>query len=210
MSIAFASQAWRSHRLSMPGFGLLDAAAIAAFAGRCLLLELETWPKPGLVSHVDSGSHEDMDVATFRASAAALEPYFSALAEAGAHGWGIGQLRIVGLEAEAVMLAATSGVNTHRGAIFGLGLLCAAAGAVAGGSVHPASSLGAVVSRLWGDSILNGPVVLESNGAKVLRRFGAGGARIEAALGFPSIYDVGLPAFRRGQRNAPGDAEAAR
>jgi triphosphoribosyl-dephospho-CoA synthase len=188
----------------------LDAAAIAATATRCLVLELETWPKPGLVSHVDSGSHEDMDADTFRVSATALEPYFRVLADAGARGCGMGQLRIIGLEAEAAMLAATSGVNTHRGAIFGLGLLCAAAGAVASGRIDPALSLGAVVSRLWGNSVLNGPLVLYSNGASVLRRFGAGGARIEAAFGFPSIYDVGLPALRRAAGNALGDAEAAR
>jgi len=52
--------------------------------------------------------------------------------------------------------------------------------------------------------------VLHSNGGSVLRRFGAGGARFEAAFGFPSIFDVGLPALRRGVRNAPGDNEAAR
>ena len=54
------------------------------------------------------------------------------------------------MEAEAAMLAATSGINTHRGAIFGLGLLCAAAGARAGGLVVPELPLGEVVSRLWG------------------------------------------------------------
>jgi triphosphoribosyl-dephospho-CoA synthase len=51
------------------------ADAIAASAVECLLMELETWPKPGLVSHVDSGSHDDMDANTFRTSAVTLEPY---------------------------------------------------------------------------------------------------------------------------------------
>ncbi len=54
--------------------------AIAASAVDCLLLELETWPEPGLVSHIDSGSHADMDADTFRRSAAAIAPYFRALA----------------------------------------------------------------------------------------------------------------------------------
>ena len=48
-----------------------NAEAIADSAVQCLLLELETWPKPGLVSHVDNGSHDDMDAGTFRRSAAA-------------------------------------------------------------------------------------------------------------------------------------------
>ena len=197
-----------SHRPHAQAPSGLDAAAIATSAVNCLVLELETWPKPGLVSHVDSGSHEDMDADTFRVSATALEPYFRVLADTGARGCGMRQLRIIGLGAEAAMLAATSGVNTHRGAIFGLGLLCAAAGAQASG--RTSLSLGAAVSRLWGNSILNDPLVLHSNGARVLRRFGAGGARIEAALGFPSVYGIGLPALRVARRNAPGDAEAAR
>jgi len=52
-----------------------DVGAIAADAVRCLLVELETWPKPGLVSNVDPGSHDDMDADTFRKSAAAIAPY---------------------------------------------------------------------------------------------------------------------------------------
>ncbi|WP_284211936.1 triphosphoribosyl-dephospho-CoA synthase, partial [Methylobacterium brachythecii] len=100
-----------------------EAAFIARCAVEALRLELDTYPKPGLVSLVDSGSHDDMDAATFKASAAALEPYFCELAEAGARGLGMDGLRRIGLAAEAAMLAATGGVNTHRGAIFGLGLL---------------------------------------------------------------------------------------
>nr|WP_245516507.1 MULTISPECIES: triphosphoribosyl-dephospho-CoA synthase [Methylobacterium] len=102
-------------------------------AVEALRLELETYPKPGLVSLVDSGSHADMDAATFRASAAALEPWFAALARAGAAGEPMPALRRLGIAAEADMRAATGGVNTHRGAIFGLGLLCAAAGSEAAG-----------------------------------------------------------------------------
>lgn len=187
-----------------------DVSAIGAVAADCLVQELETWPKPGLVSHVDNGSHDDMDAATFRRSAAAIRPYLQGLADAGALGFGMGRLRIIGLEAERAMFAATSGVNTHRGAIFGLGLLCAAAGAKAGGLVDPALPLGDVVARLWGNSILDGPVLLHSHGSAARRRFRAGGARIEAANGFPSIYGIGLPALRRTTPVVPEDMEAAR
>ena len=187
-----------------------DAEAIADVAVRCLLRELETWPKPGLVSHIDAGSHSDMDAGTFRRSATAIRPHLRALAQAGAEGCGMGRLRVIGLEAEAAMFAATAGVNTHRGAIFGLGLLCAAAGAKSGGRADAATPLGTIVSRLWGSDILNGPVLLHSHGGNARRRYGAGGARLEAAQGFPSIYEVGLPALQEGAPIASGDAEAAR
>jgi triphosphoribosyl-dephospho-CoA synthase len=187
-----------------------DVAAIGAVAADCLVEELETWPKPGLVSHIDNGSHDDMDAGTFRRSAAAIKPYLQCLADAGALGCGMGRLRIIGLEAERAMLAATAGVNTHRGAIFGLGLLCAAAGAKAGGLVDDELPLGDVVARLWGDSILDGPVLLHSHGSVARRRFRAGGARIEAATGFPSVYGIGLPALRTARAVAPENTEAAR
>jgi triphosphoribosyl-dephospho-CoA synthase len=174
-----------------------SATGIADLAVECLELELRTYPKPGLVSPVDSGSHADMDIDTFRCSARAIRPYFETLAEAGARGCGMGRLRVIGLEAEAAMLAATGGVNTHRGAIFGLGLLCAAAALCDGGE-----SLGMIVARRWGRDILEGPALLRSHGEMARRRYAAGGARCEAARGFPSVYGIGLPALR----SAEGDA----
>ncbi|MDQ8731689.1 triphosphoribosyl-dephospho-CoA synthase MdcB [Bradyrhizobium daqingense] len=187
-----------------------DVSAIGDLAADCLVMELETWPKPGLVSHVDKGSHDDMDAGTFRRSAEAIKPYLQSLAEAGARGCGMGRLRIIGLDAERAMFAATDGVNTHRGAIFGLGLLCAAAGARAGGLADPVLPLGDVVARRWGAGIIDGPLLLHSHGRAVRRRFHAGGASLEAASGFPSIYRIGLPALRRAMSAVPGDAEAAR
>jgi triphosphoribosyl-dephospho-CoA synthase len=183
---------------------------IASTATACLLLELETWPKPGLVSHIDCGSHDDMNCETFRESAAAISPFLGALAEAGAQDCEMGRLRVIGIEAEAAMRAATSGINTHRGAIFGMGLLCAAAGARASGVVADDLSLGAIVSERWGHDILDGPILLHSHGDRARRRFGAGGARLEAAEGFPTVYRVGLPALRDAIKARPDDAEAAR
>ena len=191
-------------------------ACVEEVAAAALLAELETWPKPGLVSHVDAGSHTDMDAETFRASTAAIRPFLADLAAAGASSAGMDELRGIGLAAERAMWVATNGVNTHRGAIFGLGLLCAAAGAawtdpapVAGGRLTP-RLLGAVVRQRWGSAITRGPILLHSHGTAALLRFGAGGARAQAAAGFPHVLDVGLPALRLGRRLAPGDAEAAR
>ena len=183
------------------------ATAIAAVAAAALRLELETYPKPGLVSHVDRGSHADMDADSFRASAAALRPFFADLALAGAADAPMPSLRRIGIAAEAAMRDATGGVNTHRGAIFGLGLLCAAAGAV--GTAIP-GTLGALVRRRYAAAILDGPVLLHAPGARVRRRHGVGGAPAEAASGFPTLYRIGLPALRRARRLCPGDAQAAR
>ncbi|AOL03513.1 triphosphoribosyl-dephospho-CoA synthase MdcB [Burkholderia contaminans] len=199
--------AWTACRVP----ALSDAERIAELAERSLVLEIETYPKPGLVSHVDTGSHTDMDAATFARSAAVLRPYFAELADAGARDADMAVLRKIGLRAEHAMLAATGGVNTHRGAIFGLGLLCAAAGRRAIPGTMPAGvTLGAFVSRRWGADILGGPRLLDSHGERASRRYGVGGARREAADGFTTVYAVGLPALRRAQRDLPGDREAAR
>ncbi|MEA1833979.1 triphosphoribosyl-dephospho-CoA synthase MdcB [Methylobacterium durans] len=186
------------------------AAAIGRLAVEALRLELETYPKPGLVSHVDSGSHADMEAATFRASAAALEPWFAALARAGEAGEPMPALRRLGIAAEAEMRAATGGVNTHRGAIFGLGLLCAAAGRDPAEPAEPQGRLGARVRARYAEGILDGPELLHAPGARARRRHGVGGAPAEAAAGFPTLYRVGLPALHRGRRLRPGDPEAAR
>ena len=173
-------------------------AAIATRASAALLAELDTYPKPGLVSPVDSGSHDDMDAGTFRRSVAAIVPFFAQLAEAGAAGAPLRTLRAIGLGAEAAMLAATDGVNTHRGAIFALGLLCAA---LATGTDDPAG----YVRDTWGEALADERPV-DSHGARAMRRFGVGGARGEAAAGFPGAVRVGLPALREGRRLAVSTA----
>jgi triphosphoribosyl-dephospho-CoA synthase len=186
---------------------------IAEQAYRALLNELATWPKPGLVSYVDAGSHDDMDAAMLCRSAEALRPFFAELALAGRRGAGMSRLREIGMRAEAAMLSATGGVNTHRGAIFGLGLLSAAAATIARrsnhGGVRAPGQLGGTVAQKWGPEIQRGPVPLRSHGSAALRQYGAGGARAEAVDGFPSIYEIGLPALRLGRLLAPDDRAAA-
>ncbi|MEB2486459.1 triphosphoribosyl-dephospho-CoA synthase MdcB [Burkholderia multivorans] len=193
-----------------PAASWSDADRIAALAERSLVLEIETYPKPGLVSHVDTGSHSDMDAATFARSAAVLRPFFAELADAGARDAEMAALRKIGLRAEHAMLAATGGVNTHRGAIFGLGLLCAAAGARVRGGAAGTPTLGAWVAHRWGADILGGPRLPDSHGERASRRYGVGGARREAADGFATVYGIGLPALRRAARDVPDDPEAAR
>ena len=91
---------------------------LAALAERALLLELDTPKKPGLVGPDGPGAHKDMDYGIMRQGIAALRPFWSRMALASTPE----ALRQAGIEAEEAMLAATGGVNTHRGAIFALGL----------------------------------------------------------------------------------------
>ena len=186
-----------------------DAARVAELAHAALIQEIETFPKPGLVSLVDSGSHRDMDAGTLARSADAIRPYFAELARAGERRADIAELRRIGLAAEAAMMVATAGVNAHRGAIFSLGLICAAEGAreYAPG---PTLARARTVAAMWGAPILQRPASPSSHGGVAALRFGVGGAREEAAAGFPVVCAAGLPALREGRRLRPQDAEAAR
>jgi triphosphoribosyl-dephospho-CoA synthase len=186
------------------------ADSVAATAEYSLLLEVSTYPKPGLVSDIDNGSHIDMDASLFRRSAAAIKPFFRELALAGSFNTEMTALRRIGLRAERAMLSATGGINTHRGAIFGMGLLCAAAGLRASQSDYLDVPLGRLVKERWGHDIVGGPRLPDSHGEMAQRRYGAGGARQEAARGFPSVYEVGLPALTATLRETSGDAGAAR
>jgi triphosphoribosyl-dephospho-CoA synthase len=154
-----------------------------------------------------------MDAALFEASATSLGPYMFDLVQAGERGARFSALQRIGLAAEAAMLKATRGINTHRGAIFGLGLLCAAAGQRGTESVQErrrertrerlrgrvrGMTLGAIVAREWGHDIAVLPGMINGHGDRARQRHGAGGARAEAANGFPSLYQTGLRALHDG------------
>ena len=97
---------------------------LADLAERALRLELETPLKPGLVGPDSNGAHKDMDYALMQKGIAAIRPFFPRMVQAATPE----ELRQQGIDAEKAMLAATGGVNTHRGAIFCLGLALNAAG----------------------------------------------------------------------------------
>lgn len=102
---------------------------IAHLATQALQAELDTTPKPGLVDKDNNGAHRDMDYALMQRSIDTLRPYFVKLALLGCadalptHT----SIRDIGIEAEKAMLAATNGVNTHKGALFSMGLAVVAA-----------------------------------------------------------------------------------
>lgn len=180
-------------------FGREDAAReIAQFAVRSLHAELTLYPKPGLVSLRDNGAHRDMNAATFMRSLFALRHYFAAVARAGAEAATMADLRALGVAAEARMLRATAGVNTHRGAIFALGLLCAAAGrAWAQQRTCTDATLRDIVAAHWRRELIAVPAAerAPSHGQQMAARYGASGARGQAMRGFPAVFDVALPAL---------------
>lgn len=108
---------------------------IAEYAVRSLLYEVSVTPKPGLVDRVNNGSHKDMDFYTFLDSAPALWPYFHICARLGLEYRDkpdklpelFTAIRSHGKTAELWMYRSTGGINTHKGAVFTMGVLCAAA-----------------------------------------------------------------------------------
>lgn len=161
-----------------------------------LRTEISLYPKAGLVSFVDNGSHKDMDASVFEASATALEGYFSDMAAAGARGADFQALNRIGRDAERRMFAATGGINTHRGAVFSLGVLAAAAGLCRATGERPCPFRICRTVERWGPPILASQLAqCASHGSLVRRTYGAPGAREEAAAGFPTITFHALPAF---------------
>ena len=187
---------------------------IARLAVGCLHAELTLQPKPGLVSPLDNGSHDDMTPATFMRSLFSLRHFFGDICRAAYDDAPFAELRQIAIAAEQRMLRVTGGINTHRGAIFSVGLLCAAAGrARAQGIALSAPALRATLLIHWGGDLAAHSVApADSHGARVAARHAAGGAREEGALGLPSVFEVGLPALMatlkagRGMRHARIDA----
>lgn len=175
------------------------ADRIDHFACRALAHELALELKPGLVTPSARGSHADMDHGTFAASIGALAGYFGDCARLAASGCNFAALQARGRLAERAMFAATGGVNTHKGAIFTLGLLAAAAGRQFAdtGTLDP-RSLGTQVARHWGAAILiagaaPGAEFDATHGARLRGDLGLPGAREQAAAGFPVLFATTLP-----------------
>ena len=205
-----------ARRITADAWPRADAfhAAIGRAATVSLYDELALAPKPGLVSFVDAGSHDDMDAATFLRSLFALRHFFARVAAQGAASADFAPLEALGRSAEARMLQATGGVNTHRGAIFTLGLLCAAAGAArSAGRACDAAGIRAMLLARWGDALAaraqRGPASRpESHGARAARLHGLRSAAGEAALGLPTLFEHVLPALRAARRAGADDRHA--
>lgn len=166
---------------------------VADLAERALRLELDTTPKPGLVDRWDNGAHKDMDYALMSKSISALRPYLTRLAVESAKDIDPAKIKEIGIEAEKAMLKATGGVNTHKGALFCIGLSVAAASCLAcsTGAVE-AYSFKELVSRAASEI----PSVLGTHGAEAKRSFKAVGALENARAAYPELFADWLPYYR--------------
>lgn len=185
---------------------------IGRLARAALEQEARLTPKPGLVDAENSGSHTDMDLSLFLASAAALEPYFVRFAFLGARDallppeGRLSAIRADGVAAERAMFAATNGINTHKGAIFLLGVLCYCAGRAAKAGLAPdadaiCSDAALVCRGVTGE--------LGADAGRAYARYGAKGARGEAEGGYPNAL-AALTAFHTATASGAGEDDGWR
>jgi triphosphoribosyl-dephospho-CoA synthase len=183
------------------------AARLARLAVDVLVDEAMLTPKPGLVDMRGSGAHSDLSWLLMCRSACALEPAFGQMAEAGQAIDDAAQLRrrigAIGREAESQMMAATGGVNTHRGAIWALGLLVTAAARC--GDAADAGQIARAAGFIARIDDPDAPAQTGHKGERACREHGVGGARGQARAGFPSVTGAALPMLRLSR--ARGDTE---
>lgn len=165
---------------------------LAFLAERALRLELDTPMKPGLVGPDGPGAHKDMDYGTMQRGIASLRPFWSRMALASS----ADELRQAGIDAEKAMLAATGGVNTHRGAIFALGLVLHAA--FQRGAQSAANQLllqkwvHREVHRLFGKSLSDKELRSSASGATDVK-----GALAMADDGYRDLFEDWLTFYRK-------------
>lgn len=167
---------------------------LAGMAAASMRAELDLTPKPGLVDRNDSGAHRDMDHALMCRSIEAIEPWFAEMAVCAAAAGDLASvaagLRKLGIEAERSMMETTAGVNTHRGAIFALGLAVSAASRlIAAGMELSERNLSDTVAALAAHI----PGAPDTHGAEVRRAHGEGGALAAARGGYAALFARWLP-----------------
>ena len=189
---------------------LFLAERLADLAVDALIDEADLSPKPALVDRRGNGAHTDLHLGLMHASALSLWPAFKEMAEAAIEFGEVGvplreAVGRIGREGEQAMLVTTAGVNTHRGAIWALGLLVTACALEPGSSAAGSIALRAARLALLEDRYAPRPL---SHGAQVAQRFGVRGAREEAQLGFPSVLQRALPQLKRSRAVGHGEQNA--
>jgi holo-ACP synthase/triphosphoribosyl-dephospho-CoA synthase len=156
---------------------------LADFAVHALVCEAELSPKPGLVDLLNNGSHKDMNLDMLRRSAGVLRPYFVDCVRFGAaEDDCIEALQNAGISAENIMLKETGGINTHKGAIFALGIYL---GALGGFLVRGGDIFARCKQLVYRKSLIDIKRA-STHGTIVKEKYKSGGAMEEALLGFPT------------------------
>lgn len=174
---------------------------LGGWALESLIREAELSPKPGLVDPEDTGSHADMNYELMIESAQSLKQTFETIAEVSFKRVPDQNLReeiaAIGREGEKHMLQTTNGVNTHKGAIWVVGLLTSGAAINKPGEdiktiVQTASMLARLPDRYAPNTA--------SHGSEILKKYGVKGARGEATGGFPRLMNIALPQLEKSRR----------
>ncbi|MFR7989121.1 MAG: triphosphoribosyl-dephospho-CoA synthase [Anaerovoracaceae bacterium] len=190
------------------------AQVIGEKAYMALRIEAWTTPKPGLVDRENSGAHRDMDYPLFLASCGALRDYFSVCARIGGESVQdeesgcFFRLRRAGLEGEKKMFTVTGGVNTHKGAVFSIGILSFCMGQLSAekGGIPATKDRHVFLAELrrrcakTSAALLTTDTALHTHGKQVYEETGTGGIRAEALSGFASAFLIGYPALRAARR----------
>jgi len=179
----------------------------AELAWRAMLMEVNLSPKPGLVDRYNSGAHQDMAREDFYRSAQAIRGWLPRFIEMGALYAALPScavlnvLRPVGMSCEADMYRATAGVNTHKGSIFSLGLLCAAIGRSLAlqqpVTAERLCAMAAAFCRGLTERELMQHNLQRTAGQRLYQQLGLTGARGEAEAGYPLVIKLALPHYRK-------------
>ncbi len=175
-------------------------------AYHAMMLEVHLTPKAGLVDCISRGAHNDMNIDTFIVSSNVLRPYMKKLASIGYEKHQLEakallpHLRRVGIEAEHAMFAATDNINTHKGMIFTLGLICGAVGWLyhRGSKIdaqHVRSVIMSCCENLVTDELKSSDKTPATAGERLFKQHGLTGVRGEAVHGYPTIFLYGLPVY---------------
>jgi triphosphoribosyl-dephospho-CoA synthase len=176
-----------------------------------LLYEVSASPKPGLVDRYNQGAHKDMDFFTFMASSAALSNYFNDCVAEGLNYSGknpqelFQALRSLGVAAEKSMFEATDNVNTHKGLVFSLGIICAAASCCmteSNTNIVTTDTICEKVSFMTKGLVLKELTYMNKSdgltyGEKLFQKYGLRGIRGEVESGFPTVRHYSLPELKR-------------
>jgi triphosphoribosyl-dephospho-CoA synthase len=174
------------------------STAVAEMAVSSLMEELELTPKPGLVDRQNTGAHKDLTFAIMRASAESLKETFEKIAFVSYGRQPSQSLReemaAIGRDGEKRMFEVTGGINTHKGAIWSLGLLASAFSM--GKGRFAAEEILFTAGKLARYPDRHCPAT-DTNGKGVMKKFGVKGAKGEAQQGFPHIRQFSLPMLNR-------------